>query len=216
MASTTTEKQPHLLQEIEPVAQEVLALLAPVCERAVIAGSIRRQKPYCSDIEIVAIPRYEQRSDVEHVGLFDDQPLPPIEVNLLDELVGGLLLDGVLGKRLDKNGRPSIGPKSKRLSYQDFALDLFIGSAENWGVLLAIRTGPASFAHAFVTNVGHMTRPAYAGAEHKPRPGLLPSGMRVGDGNQLFGPDGRLVATPTEEAFFEAIALPILEPWRRS
>jgi hypothetical protein len=61
-----------------------------------------------------------------------------------------------------------------------------------------------------------MTRPAYAGAEHKPRPGLLPRGMRVGEGNQLFGPDGRIVPTPTEEAFFDAIGQPCLEPWRRA
>ena len=212
----TTEKRRIPLPEADILAAQVLEFLRPATDRIAIAGSIRRRRPDVGDIEIVAIPRYEQRSDVEHVGLFDDQPLPPIDVNLLDELVGGLLLDGVLGKRLDKNGRPAIGPKYKRLTYRDFALDLFVGTPENWGVLLAIRTGPASFAHAFVTNVGHMTRPAYAGAEHRPRPGLLPSGMRVGDGNQLFGPDGRVIATPEEEDFFRAIGQPCLEPWRRA
>lgn len=208
----TTEKRPHALIEIEPVAQEVLALLSPACERAVIAGSIRRRKPYCSDIEIVAIPRYGV--GMGQADLFGNVSTPA--VNLLDELCADLLLDGVLGKRLDRNGRPAIGSRYKRLIYRDFALDVFVGTPENWGVLLAIRTGPASFAHAFVTNVGHQTRPAYAGAEHRPRPGLLPVGMRVGDGNQLFGPDGRLIPTPTEDAFFRAIGQPCLEPWRRA
>lgn len=211
--STTTTRLP--LPEADELAAEVLDLLRPATERIAIAGSIRRRRPDVGDVEIVAIPRYESRADVERVGLFDDQPLPPIEVNLLDELCAGLLLDGTFGKRLDKNGRPAIGPKYKRLTYRDFALDLFVGTPENWGVLMAIRTGPASFAHAFVTNVGHQTRPAYAGAEHKPRPGLLPVGMRVGEGNQLFGPDGRVIPTPEEASFFSAIGLRCLPPWER-
>lgn len=202
------------LPQADELAVEVLELLRPACQRIAIAGSVRRRRADIGDLEVVAIPRYESRANDELV-LFEDQPLPPIEVNLLDELVAGLLADGVFGKRLDKNGRPAIGPKYKRLRFHDFALDLFCGSPENWGVLLAIRTGPAAYAHAIVTNVGQWTRPAYAGADHQPRRGLLPRGMRVGEGNQLFGPDGRVIPTPTEESFFEAIGQPILEPWRR-
>lgn len=208
----TTEKRRIPLPEADALAAEVLELLRPATERIAIAGSIRRRRPDVGDIEIVAIPRYGV--GMGHADLFGNVSTPA--VNHLDELVGGLLMDGVLAKRLDKNGRPAIGPKYKRLSYRDFALDLFVGTPENWGVLLAIRTGPASFAHAFVTNIGHMTRPAYAGAEHKPRPGLLPMGMRVGEGNQLFGPDGRVIETREEEDFFRAIGQPCLEPWRRS
>jgi hypothetical protein len=148
-------------------------------------------------------------------GTFFDNDLVP--VNLLDDRVGVLLVKGELHGRLGKNGRAAIGSRYKRLLFKGYAVDLFVClPPTQWGVLMAIRTGPATFAHAFVTNVGHMTRPAYAGAEHKPRPGLLPRGMRVGEGNQLFGPDGRVISTPTEEAFFEAIGQRLLDPWRRA
>jgi DNA polymerase/3'-5' exonuclease PolX len=53
---TTTEKRPHPLAEIEPVARELVELLRPVTTRIEIAGSIRRRKPTCSDIEIVCEP----------------------------------------------------------------------------------------------------------------------------------------------------------------
>lgn len=207
----TTEKRRIPLPEADALAAEVLELLRPATERIAIGGSIRRRRPDVGDIEIVAIPRVELFEDADLFGLTMGRT-----ANLLDERCRDLLLDGTFHGRLDKNGRAAIGSKYKRLLFRDFALDVFVGTAANWGVLLAIRTGPASFAHAFVTNVGQMTRPAYAGAEHKPRPGLLPRGMRVGEGNQLFGPDGRIVPTPTEEAFFEAIGQPCLEPWRRA
>lgn len=42
---------------IKSTADELVKVLAPYCERIEIAGSIRRLKPECKDIEIVAIPR---------------------------------------------------------------------------------------------------------------------------------------------------------------
>lgn len=209
----TTEKSRIPLAEAEVLAAGVVELLSPVCERIEVAGSIRRKNPAPADIEIVCIPRFEQRSDVEHIGLFDDQPLPPIDVNLLDERCAELLVDGTFHGRLDKNHRAAIGSKYKRLLYRGFALDLFVClPPTQYGVLLAIRTGPAGFAHAFVTNRGQKTRAAYAGDMHVSRPGLLPRGMRVGEGNQLFGPDGRLIETPEEVDFFKAINLPYVAP----
>jgi hypothetical protein len=206
-----TEKQRIPLAEADALVAEVLELLRPATEQIAVAGSIRRRRPEVGDIEIVAIPRFDETQ--EPADLFGT--MVTRSVNALDALCARLLVDGTFHGRLDKNGRQAIGSKYKRLLFRGFGLDLFCGTPENWGVLLAIRTGPATFAHAFVTNVGHMTRPAYAGAEHKPRPGLLPRGMRVGEGNQLWGPDGRLIETPTEAAFFEAIQQPCLDPWRR-
>jgi DNA polymerase/3'-5' exonuclease PolX len=208
---TTTEKRPHSLVEIKPVAQELVELLRPVTTRIEIAGSIRRRKPTCSDIEIVCAPLIEQ---IPAGTLFDDDMAP---VNRLDDRVVAMLVNDELHGRLDKNGRAAIGSRYKRLLFKGYAVDLFVClPPTQWGVLMAIRTGPKEFAHAFVTNRGHKTRPLYAGDIHDIRPGLLPVGMRVGEGNQLFGPDGRLISTPTEEAFFEAIGQRLLDPWRRA
>ena len=44
------------LEQITKIAEEVKATLAPFCKRIEIAGSIRREKPECKDIEVVCIP----------------------------------------------------------------------------------------------------------------------------------------------------------------
>lgn len=200
------------LAEAEALAAEVVELLRPACERIEIAGSIRRRVLAPGDIEIVAIPRYGV--GMGQVDLFGNVDTPA--VNLLDERCREFLVDGTFHGRLDKNGRAAIGSKYKRLVFKDFALDLFVClPPTQWGVLFAIRTGPAAFAHAFVTPRGQKTRTLYAGGAHVSRPGLLPIGMRVGEGNQLFGGDGRVIPTPTEESFFEAIGLRCLPPEER-
>jgi len=59
----TNGKMPFV--EALAAACAIKEMLAPYCERIEIAGSVRRKKPYCKDIEIVAIPKpYD-------VGLFE-------------------------------------------------------------------------------------------------------------------------------------------------
>lgn len=45
-----------LLKKAEEVAAELVELLRPHFERIMVAGSIRRRKPYVNDIDLVAIP----------------------------------------------------------------------------------------------------------------------------------------------------------------
>jgi DNA polymerase (family 10) len=45
------------LQIAESVASTIVKLLEPYCERIQVAGSIRRCKPECHDIDIVLIPK---------------------------------------------------------------------------------------------------------------------------------------------------------------
>jgi DNA polymerase (family 10) len=44
------------LEIAESVAQAIIKLLEPYCEKIQIAGSIRRRKPECHDVDIVLIP----------------------------------------------------------------------------------------------------------------------------------------------------------------
>ena len=46
------------LEKAKAIAEELKSLLEPACEKMVIAGSIRRQKPEVGDIELLCIPRY--------------------------------------------------------------------------------------------------------------------------------------------------------------
>jgi DNA polymerase/3'-5' exonuclease PolX len=116
------------------VADELLAKLAPACERIEIAGGVRREKPECHDIELVAIPKTEPIYDIfgEVAG----------QNNLLNERVEELHLV------LDKNG-----DRYKKIIYTDeLNCDLFIvREPAQFGVIMVIRTGSAEFSHRIVT-----------------------------------------------------------------
>ena len=92
------EKTRCPLGRAEEVANEVVKLLEPGCERIAIAGSIRRRKSEVGDIEILVIPKYG--------GL-------GCAVNLLDQQLIGLRHEGVLNYRLNKRGSRAYGPKNK-------------------------------------------------------------------------------------------------------
>lgn len=115
------------------IAAAVVQTLQPHCHRIEIAGSIRREKEICGDIEIVCIPKpYE-------TGLFTSG-LAEI-VNQWQKVKGELeygktkytqrLLPGILTGFPDK----------------EIQLDLFFAQEGNWGSILAIRTGSAEYSH---------------------------------------------------------------------
>lgn len=179
--------------------EEAKDILAPVCERIEEAGSIRREQDTIGDIELVCIPKVEQVP----TGLFGDTS----PFNLLDNLVTELLAtrDDRLALRYDKDGRPAVGERYKRLLFRGFPLDLFsVLPPAQWGVIYTIRTGPADFSHRLVT-------PVRMG-------GWLPDGMKVHNGQLLLlEADGALrpVETPEERDLFAAIGREYIYPPRR-
>jgi len=44
------------LEQAQKIANQVIQTLKPYCERIEVADSIRRKRPFCHDIDIVAIP----------------------------------------------------------------------------------------------------------------------------------------------------------------
>ena len=52
------------LDDAHTQAVLILDALAPSCARLEIAGSIRRQRPYIGDVELVAIPHYDPLIDM--------------------------------------------------------------------------------------------------------------------------------------------------------
>jgi len=44
------------LEQAQKIASQVITKLAPFCDRIEVAGSIRRRRPFCHDIDIVCIP----------------------------------------------------------------------------------------------------------------------------------------------------------------
>jgi DNA polymerase/3'-5' exonuclease PolX len=109
------------LEIAKQMADSIVEAIQPACERAHVAGSIRRQKPEVKDIEIVAI------------------------VKDYDELYQKLSKFG----RFIKPGVPGIidWPPRKNAKYirmlidESIKLDMFVASKENFGALYTMRTG---------------------------------------------------------------------------
>ena len=103
------------------LAKELVEALSPACRRIEIAGSVRRQKPECHDLEIVAIPSWEVQQRLNLFGEVGEI----IQVNRLDQRLAELFDAGewVLDEKLPRNG-----PKYKRLAHLATGLccDLFL------------------------------------------------------------------------------------------
>ena len=114
------------LQKAKAIAEELVELLKPVCERVIIAGSIRRRKPVPNDIELLCIPKFD--------GVVD----------LLDQKLKWLVGTHVLEYRPNKKGSIVYGPQNKLLRHADsgIGVDIFSTDERCWPVALVVRTGP--------------------------------------------------------------------------
>ena len=96
------KKWPH--DKARTVACELIYLLQPFCERIKIAGSLRREKAWVGDIELLFIPKYEEQPD----GLFDK-----IKIDLAARAIQDLLSRDILAMRPNVNGGFSWGRENK-------------------------------------------------------------------------------------------------------
>lgn len=137
-----TERRPYA--QVLYVATAIANALAPACHRIEIAGSVRREKAMCGDVELVAIPRL-------HTNLIGD----PMDSSEVDDALGRWPIT------LHKNGNKY---KQFSLEWQPgvwFKVDLFLQpDPATWGVNFLLRTGSATFSHFMVT-------PTWQGG-HKP------------------------------------------------
>lgn len=157
------------------LAQEVIARFRPACQRIEIAGSLRREKPDVGDIEIVCIPNW-------NVDLYGEK-WPDVE-----RITNILFASGFqVFKSGDHYKQFTIGP---------CMVDLFITTPECWGVIFAIRTGPADFSRRLVT-------PKFHG-------GFMPGNMRIQNGRVLRS--GELLDTPEEEDLFRVYEMEYIQP----
>lgn len=109
------------LEDARKSAEKIRDLIAPYCLRCEIAGSIRRKKEFCGDIELVSIPNPHCLYQLSH------------------------LVNTTLGQ-IEKGKFPS---KYTRIR-AGMPLDLFWTSKECWGVCFFVRTGSAEFVrHGF-------------------------------------------------------------------
>lgn len=170
------------------VAAGLCAALKPVCERLVVAGSLRRRKFTVGDVEILYIGMTEVRDNP--ADMFE-----MITVNLADEAIAELEKCGVLERRRNVNGAGMYGPKNKLMRHRatGMPVDLFAATEENWWNYLVCRTGPAE----------SNTRICMAAQAR---------GWKWNPYGAGFSRDGEIRAMESEEDVFAFVGLPYARP----
>lgn len=159
-------------KEALEAANKIVEQLAPYCDRIEIAGSIRREHPEPRDIEIVCIPK---------TNTFGARELG---------------FTTLVESWQKVKGDPRNGKYTQRV-VDGITLDLFMCGLQNWGYILAIRTGSGEYSHK---TLGYRWRQmGYVGRE----------------GNLYHEKSGTLIETPTEEGFFNLLNIPFDPPHRR-
>lgn len=175
------------------VARELTAALRELCEpeRFIFAGSLRRLKPEVGDIEVVYVPRVEQRPDPDE--LFGRL----IPTNLVDLKLNEWLRDGIITKRVGPLGGQSWGPRNKLAVHtaSGIGLDFFAANQRNFWTLLVCRTG----------SMESNTRVASAAIKLGQTWNMYRGFEDRVTGDLLFVPD-------SEQALFAHVRLPYLEP----
>ena len=161
------------------IAESVVLKLSPYCDRIQIAGSIRRERPEVNDIEIVCIPKRYESFDL----LGNSEGFLPIQ-----EFVHTVRQWGKV------RGEP-FGKYTRRVLPEGIELDLFMVTKDNWGLILAIRTGSADYSHKILAR------------------GWTAKGYR-GEG-MLIDPNGNPVPVPEEVDLFRLIGIPWATPRMR-
>jgi DNA polymerase (family 10) len=106
--------------EVEPLAYKIVITIMPMCEKAQIAGSIRRRKGGVNDIDIVVLPRGDLWRTIIRVLESD--------FDVITEKRGDKLFTGYV-------------PFASRLGQGHVQVDLYRATEQTYGVLLLVRTG---------------------------------------------------------------------------
>jgi len=173
------------------VAKEICDLLYPITERLIVAGSLRRRCDHVGDVEILYIPK----TKVVKKDLFEEHPY-----NFVDAALSELLQHGVIEKRTTKSGQTTWGDLNKLAVHRKsgIPIDFFSANDANWFNYLVCRTGSA------INNTRIATAAIAKGLKWHPY-GSGFTNTRT----------GKSIRVRSEQAVFETVGLPYLEPWQR-
>ena len=192
--STATTRIP--LADAIAAAERFRALFSGSFARWEFAGSIRRKKPDIGDIEHVVISHDE--SDLFPGG----QPVLHVR-----ERAARLVREGVAAKqRYGASQTTRFGDRYIGLNFENRQHELFICTPDNWGCILAIRTGSADFSRELVTRLPRHGFRQSDGSLCK----IVSRGSAVRDPGDTREHLERLDC-PDEETFFRAAGLDVAD-----
>ena len=195
-----------------PIAKRAVKTFSPACHRIEIAGSLRRGNQTVGDIEIVAIPI------LNYIGIFKD-----LWESNLDLVLNDLVKAGKITKI-------RAGDKAKsymvNVTKPAVKIDIFVANPINWGLIMAIRTGPAGYSKHIVTQ---RCKGGALDDDYRVSGGFLwrfrdsapddwekPDGVDPDEATaQIDGVEHVIVPTPEESDFFQHIKGGYIPPDKR-
>lgn len=163
-----------------------------------VAGSIRRHRPECGDVDIVCLPRITEQKDmlgevIEHTNHLWN--------HIVTERAAGRLTIESGG---EKPGRMMIAQLRK------CQLDLWFATRETFGTRLMCRTGSKEH------NIWMASRAKRRGWKWNPYEGLFTGGIwTTGPSGVEAYAGGTLHPARTEAEIYQALDLPFIEPQNR-
>lgn len=123
------------------LCEKIVAVLGSVCQRVQIAGSVRRRKAKVGDIEVVLIPKMvliqPDLFNFDGTQEYDRDPGLALVLNNMGRTIRGNVFTGKY-----------VAIDADDSEVGRFRVDVFVATRENWGLILAIRTGSAGFSHS--------------------------------------------------------------------
>lgn len=182
------------------IANRIVQILGPHCDRIHIAGSIRRKVASVGDIEILAIPKKETKNE----DLFGEG----------EKIISRDFVEALAGiTKLVIKGNVQGRYMQIILTNTEIALDLFLPVADDYFRQLAIRTGSAEFAHKVIASA--WKRKGWCGSDHGFR--RLTDCVEVKHGNtkhyRCIKLDGeRPPVWQSEQEFFQWLGVRYIDP----
>jgi DNA polymerase/3'-5' exonuclease PolX len=184
------------IRDAKEIADSLVASMRPHCLRAEIGGSIRRGRQDVKDIEIVAVPRWDDAGVNDLFGAV-------ARTNRLHEWALGAEARGEVvwikpGTSVVTPWQPKVhGRYWRGLVKGVIKLDLFLTTQAHFGLIHLIRTGSAEFSQGVMTYAKRRTC------------------YRVEDG-ALKDKSGHVLETFAERDVFDALGLDYVEPHERT
>jgi DNA polymerase/3'-5' exonuclease PolX len=175
------------LQTAQRYADHLLTWLSPVSETVEVAGSVRRSRPVCNDIDIVCIPRIHEERDM--FGTVTKR------VNLVHEFLKRFIAECRDPQTRWKIGETNPNGKQFIIELRKCQLDLWMASKQNFGTRLLCRTGSMEH-NIFLADLALRMGGKWESYD----------GVRL---------NGKLFPAETEEQVYNALDLPFIEPKNR-
>jgi DNA polymerase/3'-5' exonuclease PolX len=175
----------HLTTAIH-YADHIKSWLTPYCERIAIAGSVRRRRPHCNDIDIVVIPYAIEDRDM--FGTVTSRK------SAVWDFLDRYIMDSG-GRASWIAGRENPDGRNYLVQLPKCQLDIFQATPDTWGTILLCRTGSKEH------NIWLADKVKRAGGHWNPYHYL-----RLG---------GHPVDVRTEESIYQAIGVEFIPPAQR-